>query len=164
MSMFGMQCLLVTIVFDEILPASGWISSQNQKQRKRVTPEEPDEFPNHWAGGYSGWSLAVFHEKYLKAWVLKPDVTTLERVEKRLPHFPIWSAWSSSPPGVCESFWGSAFAKIKFQPGYLRKAPNWTRTWKSGVDRRPLHSTGDIWWNFSSCNSVLLLVFLQSPY
>lgn len=74
--------LFITIGFDEILPASGWISSQNQKQRKRVTPEEPDEFPNHRAGGYAGWSLALFHEKYLKVQALQPDVITLESLEK----------------------------------------------------------------------------------
>lgn len=104
----------VTIGFEEILPASGWISSHSQKQR--VTPEEPEEFPSHLAGGYSGWSLALSHENCLKLQALKPDVITLESAVKRVTRFPTHCAESSTPSQVYGSFWGSMFAKIMFQP------------------------------------------------
>lgn len=68
--------MFVTIRFEEILPASSWISSHNQKLR--VTPEEPEELPSHLAGRYSGWSLALLHESCLKSQALKWDVITLE--------------------------------------------------------------------------------------
>lgn len=64
---YNVWMLFVTVRFDHILPASSFrlISPQNQKQRKGIMPKEPDEFPKHWVGGYSGWSLALFSEKYL---------------------------------------------------------------------------------------------------